>query len=98
MREAIQEAFGEPIRSVGIESAKDYKPFLIIHGYTKVNKDIERCVSGDVVIWEGVRTHIHGHIQIKCSDGKWRSDFVQTPNNPWHDRQASDLYQVYARP
>ena len=30
---AIQEAFGEPIRSVGIESAKDYGPFLEAHGY-----------------------------------------------------------------
>ena len=95
---AIQEAFGEPIRSIGIKSAKDYGPFLLSHGYIKVNKDIGECVSGNVVIFEAVRTHRHGHIQIKCSDGLWRSDFIQTSNNPWRDREAGDLYHVYTRP
>lgn len=65
---AIQEAFGEPIRSVGIESAKDYGPYLAAHGYIKSNKDIGSCGSGDVVIFEAVRAHKHGHIQIQCTD------------------------------
>ena len=53
-----------------------------------MNKDIGK--SGDVVIFEDVRGYKEDHIQIKCSYKKWRSDYIQTPDNPWLERQRSE--------
>ncbi|KRW98315.1 hypothetical protein PPERSA_02092 [Pseudocohnilembus persalinus] len=92
VREAIQRANGAPVQPTGIASAKDYGPFLKKFGYKSTKKTHDKAVTGDVVIFAGQSAHPHGHIAIKCSDGKWRSDYVQ--NSFWVYKQGSP-YTIY---
>ncbi|KRW98298.1 hypothetical protein PPERSA_02075 [Pseudocohnilembus persalinus] len=94
VREAIQRANGAPVQPTGIVSAKDYGPFVKQYGYKTTSRSHEQAVTGDVAILAGQPAHPHGHIAIKCSDGKWRSDFVQ--NSFWIYKDGSrPSYTIY---
>jgi len=51
-------------------------------------------VTGDIVIFESTDDHEHGHIAVKCDDGKWRSDFVQKGFYPYADGTKPN-YLIY---
>ena len=61
---------------MGIESACDYGPWLEEKGYTSSSKTYDKAKTGDICIFESSDNHDHGHIQVYCDDGKWRSDFT----------------------
>lgn len=96
-RAAIQEAKGIPVGPTGINSAKDFGGWLKKLGYSeKSNQSISSVEPGNVIIIDAVGKHEHGHIAIYCSDGRWRSDFVQKSYNPFIGIDASDIeYTLY---
>jgi hypothetical protein len=63
--------------------AKDYGPFLLSHGATKIAMDDQyQEQKGDVIVFEGTNRHPHGHIEI--FDGSvWVSDFIQHGLSPY---------------
>lgn len=82
VREAIQRAKGIKVEPTGILSAKDYGPWLVKQGYwVKGDQSITSAKPGNVIVIDAVGKHVHGHIAILCSDGRWRSDFVQKSHN-----------------
>ena len=85
VRIAIQNGLDKPLVGAGIESAKDFGPWLIKNSYTPIDKSYEYAKVGDVVVFQDSQGHPHGHIQIYCADGKWRSDFVQNGFSPYKD-------------
>ncbi|TNV75875.1 hypothetical protein FGO68_gene3957 [Halteria grandinella] len=95
VRAAIQEALGITIQPTGIESAKDYGPWLVAHGYkVSTSKNTDAAV-GSVVIFGGNDAHKHGHIQIKTGAGQWTSDFRQNNFAPWKDQSNVPGHVLY---
>ncbi len=94
VRQAIQMAKGEPVQPTGIESAKDYGPWLIKEGYSSTWKTYSQASVGAVAVMAGSSAHPHGHICIKCADGRWRSDFVQNGFFPYADG-SQPSYTIY---
>ena len=94
VRQAIQKAKDVNVEPTGIESAKDYGPWLIKQGYKASSKSYTSATTGDVAVMEGSNDHKHGHIQIYCSDKKWRSDFVQKGFYPYADG-SQPKYVIY---
>ncbi|CDW87333.1 UNKNOWN [Stylonychia lemnae] len=94
VREAVQLAKGLPDEPTGIESAKDYGPWLVMQGYTSTLKSYTQAQIGDVAVMEGSKDHPHGHITVYCDDGHWRSDFVQRNFYPYKDGSQPN-YVIY---
>ena len=98
VREAVQRALGIPVGSTGIISAKDYGSWLEELGFVNQGQlTSSSWRAGDVAVLEGSEEHKHGHIQVYCDDGKWRSDFVQTKFSPYKDKSEPG-YNVYRYP
>jgi len=69
----------------------------LVHGsYLKdiVTTDNGKYQDGDVIIWQAIREHTNGHIQIHYN-GSWYSDHLQNNKNPWSDRKPMDKYTFY---
>lgn len=94
VREAVQLAKGIPVAATGIESAKDYGPWLIKQGYSASSKSYTQAAVGDIAVMAGSSAHPHGHICVKCDDGHWRSDFVQNNFFPYKDG-SQPAYVIY---
>ena len=94
VREAIQKAKNITVEPTGIVSAKDYGPWLVKNGYRSSSKSYKEASIGDVAVMDSIGSHKHGHIQIYCSDKKWRSDFVQAGFYPFSDG-SQPKYVVY---
>ena len=94
VREAVQLAKGLTSSPTGIESAKDYGNWLTTMGYKASNKTNSTASVGDIAVFEAMGKHSHGHIQVYCDDGKWRSDFVQNSFYPYADGTKPN-YIVY---
>lgn len=97
---------GLSAKNSGINSAKDYGPWLIendfkpVEGVTTINSggvySISGQQAGDVAVIQSVGTHIDGHMTM--FDGtKWVSDFVQDlgfyPGKEY--REKSVAYKLY---
>jgi hypothetical protein len=96
VREAIQKALNIKVEPTGINSAKDYGPWLIRNGFKRSDKLYTKANVGDVAVIQSVSGHNHGHIQIYSSDGKWRSDFVQKGFFPYLGENGSyPAYTMY---
>ena len=94
VRAAIQRARGEEEKGANIGSAKDFGPWLLSKGYSRVNRRHQEAQNGDVAILNATNKHPHGHIAIYC-DGTWYSDFRQRNFNIWSDVPAPS-YVMYA--
>jgi hypothetical protein len=65
------------------KDAKDYGPFLLSHGATRIVVDVQyQPQKADVIVFEGTDTHPHGHIEIYDGSG-WVSDFKQRGMSPY---------------
>ena len=94
VRKAVQLAQGLSDVGTGTESAKDLGPWLIKQGYSASSKSYTQAAVGDIAVMEGSPAHPHGHICVKCDDGRWRSDFVQKGFFPYKDGSQPD-YIIY---
>ena len=94
VREAIQKALDKPIQGAGIASAKDFGTWLEKNGYQGSTKKVDEAKVGDVAIFPAIENHKHGHIQIKCDDGKWRSDFEQKSFIPFNSAKDYTIFEL----
>ena len=95
VREAIQKAKRKELKPAGINSAKDFGPFLQSEGYTLTNKNFDSAKPGSIAIFEGNVQHPHGHIQILGNNNVWISDFVQRRSIPWKSNENVPPYKIY---
>ena len=95
VREAVQKALGKPVVATGIESAKDYGPWLTNHGCYETDSTAANADIGDIAVMEASPGHPHGHIQVKTGASQWTSDFVQRSFYPYKDGSQPN-YVVYS--
>lgn len=75
--------------------AKDYGPFLVKNGASVVPNKGYKPEKGDIVVFEGNKSHPYGHIEVYNGKG-WVSDFKQHSMIPY--RSDVPPHTVYRFP
>ena len=85
-----QNMLEELFKKQGDKKIKDFLWMLnnMVHnlksgGYQQIH-DNQTYQTGDIIIWNPVRNHQYGHIQIYYN-GTWASDHLQDNKNTWED-------------